>query len=79
MSKFNYSPEMMHQLDDQAYVLPKDKISKALSAKRSVRLSISDWRDLTNFVQGDLVNMPEEDPVKVQIRRICDTINAATL
>lgn len=45
---------------------------------RSVRLSVKDWRDLTNFVNGDLVNMPEQDPVKIQMRRICDTINSKT-
>lgn len=44
------------------------------SARASVRLKISDWEDLVNFVNGDLANMPYEDPVGTQMRGILDAI-----
>jgi hypothetical protein len=42
-----------------------------------VRLKISDWQDLIQFVDGDLANMPCEDPVATQMRDILDAIRIA--
>lgn len=47
------------------------------SARASVRLKVSDWFDLINFVIGDLANMPEDDENKQQMTRILDAIRIA--
>lgn len=40
----------------------------------AVKLPAKDWSDLVNFIGGDLANMPENDPVRVQMDRICEVI-----
>ena len=52
-------------------------VQASRSAWASVRLKISDWQDLIQFVDGDLANMPCEDPVATQMRDILDAIRIA--
>lgn len=44
--------------------------------KITVKLSDQDWKDLVNFVRGDLANM-EESEIKCQMRRVCHEITAS--
>lgn len=44
----------------------------------SVRLPEKDWRDLINFVVGDLHNMDEGDEVREQMERILQEIRKAS-
>jgi hypothetical protein len=48
------------------------------SIKASVSLPVKDWWDLINFVGGDLANM-DENPIKAQMKRICDAIKAKAI
>lgn len=49
------------------------------SPRVGVTLTARDWRDLVNFVVGDLDNMPADDEICIQMRRICDTIETRFL
>ena len=44
------------------------------SVRASVRLKISDWQELINFVTGDLHNMPHDDPNAQKMNTILDAI-----
>lgn len=44
------------------------------TARISVTLLYDDWKDLINFITGDLHNMEEGTEVKTQMRNICETI-----
>lgn len=45
--------------------------------KVTVKLPEKDWRDLVNFVRGDLHNMDWECEIRIQMERICKTIMEA--
>lgn len=45
--------------------------------KIAVKLPVKDWKDLWNFVKGDLANMAEGDPIKEQMEGICREIQYA--
>lgn len=47
--------------------------------KIAVKLSLKDWKDLWNFVNGDLANMPEGDEIKEQMEGVCREIQNAIL
>lgn len=49
------------------------------SVRASVRLSVRDWNDLVNFVNGDLANMDENDETRLQMNRILDAIRIACM
>jgi len=50
---------------------------QAFKPKRIVvRFHAKDWLDLVNFIHGDLVNMPEDNEVRVQMQRLSDEIRA---
>jgi hypothetical protein len=44
------------------------------SVRASVRLKISDWEELINFVTGDLHNMPHDDPNAQKMNTVLDAI-----
>jgi len=47
--------------------------------KIAVKLPLKDWKDLWNFVNGDLANMAEGDPIKEQMEGVCREIQHAIL
>lgn len=49
------------------------------NAKVTVSLKASDWSFLSNFVKGDLDNMPCEDENRRELQRILDAITLAVI
>lgn len=57
-----------------------NELNRGTGSRRvSVRLTAKDWGDLAHFVVGDLDNMPDDDPVCKQMRRICNTIQRGVI
>lgn len=56
----------------------REKVKPILANKNRGKIAVSlcmkDWRDLVNFVGGDLANMPEDDEIKIQMARISKSI-----
>lgn len=46
----------------------------SVTSKISITLPCKDWKDLINFVNGDLANMAEDDPNRKQMDRILNQI-----
>jgi len=52
----------------------RNAYNKRGARKIPVSLSEKDWRDLTQFLNGDIDNMTENDEIAIQMQMIIDAI-----